>query len=859
MRFASGDRLGPFEILAPLGAGGMGEVYRARDSRLDRIVALKVLPTGLVTAPGRRVERFRHEARAVARISHPNICALHDVGEDGSSIFLVMEHVDGQTLAQRLEDGPMPVPLALRVAIGIADALDHAHRHGVVHRDLKPANVMLTRDGVKLLDFGLAKLKERDEEAAREVTKSHYLTEVGTIVGTAAYMSPEQIEGAELDARSDLFSFGVVLFEMLVGRRPFTAESRATLIAAIVAADPPSFSSLHVSTPPALERLIRRCLAKQPDDRWQTARDLAAELRWIGNAGSDATTQDVTSQSRHRGLVGGLAGAAVTALVCAAAAWWMWPTRVVAEYLPVTFRRGVVSSARFAPDGQSVVYSATWEGQPYSAFQMSPAAPAGRDLLLKDARILSISPAGDLAVLIGPQNIEQAFGVRTLARVPLLGGTRRDLLTGIVDADWIPGTDALAVIRDPGGNRNWTVEFPAGETVHEARAAWSLRVSPDGSRVAFFEGPILFGSAPQAQLTVIDRSGHKTTVSRNLTAFGLAWAPSGREIWFTATRPGLAAPHLRGVSLTGVERQIHRAPDWLVLHDISADGRALVSRNTIRISLVCKPRGNARERDLTWLLGSAPRGLSPSGDRLIFEDELGVAPSGNPMLYARGMDGSPPVPIGDGVGAALSPDGTLVLASTGEHFQVFRTGAGEMMTLSIGNLTRVADGAWLGDSKHIVFTGYSDDMPRGYIQEIPAGHPRPITPEGVVLAGKAAVRDESSVLGRAGDAWMLFPIDGGNAPSAPALTPRDIPLQWSHNGKYLYTVGSVEGARRAAVDVFRVAVATGDRTHWRTLEPSDPVGVEDMRETLTITPDAESYCYSYMRRLGDLFVVVGLE
>lgn len=560
-------------------------------------------------------------------------------------------------------------------------------------------------------------------------------------------------------------------------------------------------------------------------------------------------------------LLGGLAGAVLAALVGAVTVWSLWPTTGIAEYAPVTFRRGVVSSARFAPDGQSVVYSAAWEGQPYTAFHVSPAAPAGRDLLLKDSRVLSISRAGDLAVLFGPQTIEQPFGVRTLARIPLLGGTRRDLQAGVVDADWIPGTDALAVIRDPGSGRPWTVEFPVGTIVHEAPTAWSLRVSPDGSRVAFFEGPILFGSAPDAQLTVVDKSRRKTTLSQNLSAFGLAWAPSGREIWFTATRPSLlAAPHLRAVSLTGKERQIQRAPDWLVLHDIAADGKVLVSRNTIRISLACKPPGETRERDLTWLLSSAPRGLSAHGERVVFEDELGAASSGNPMLYVRSMDGSPAVPVGEGVGATLSPDGTLVLAATGDHFVVWPTGVGEMMTVMKGNLSRVAGGAWLGDSRHIVFTGYgADNVPRGYVQELPAGSPRAITPDGVVLAGKAAVRDEHSVLGRNGAAWMLFPIEGGNGQPAAALTPHEIPLQWSHGGRYVYTVASADGARQAAVDVARVTIATGERIRWKTLEPSDPVGVEDMRETLTITPDAESYCYSYARRLGDLFVVDGLK
>ncbi len=564
MRFASGARLGPFEILAPLGAGGMGEVFRARDTRLDRTVAIKVLPSELVNAPGRRVERFRHEARAIARITHPNICTLHDVGEDGAAIFLVMEYVEGATLARRLEDGPLPLPLAVRTAVQIADALDHAHRHGVVHRDLKPSNIMLTRDGVKLLDFGLAKLKERDEEVMGDATRSA-LTDAGTIVGTVPYMAPEQIEGHEVDARTDLFSFGIVLYEMVCGRRPFAGDSRASLMAAIVAAEPPALSSLQPQVPASLERLIARCLAKDPDDRWQTARDLAAELRWIAEGGSStaiappAPTRTVPQRAALWGAVG---GAAVTAAAVAVTVLSIWPRPVAADFRQVTYRRGAVSSARFVPDGQSFVYSASWEGQPYAAFLGRPESPDVRDLELPEARILSISRAGDMAVLFGPQNIERAFGLRTLARTPMAGGARRDVLTGIVDADWIPGTDALAVIRDPGSGRPWTVEFPVGTTVHEARAAWSLRVAPDGNRIAFFEGPSLFDSAPQAMITVIDKSGVKLTLSRGLSGFGLAWAPSGTEIWFTAARPRQQStgPQLHAVSLGGVSERCTALP-----------------------------------------------------------------------------------------------------------------------------------------------------------------------------------------------------------------------------------------------------------------------------------------------------------
>ena len=863
MRFAAGARLGHFEILSSLGAGGMGEVYRARDTRLDRTVALKLLPSELMRAPGRRVERFRQEARAIARITHPNICTLHDVGEDGSAIFLVMEYVAGTTLASRLTDGPLALPLAQRIAIGIADALDHAHRSGVVHGDLKPGNIMLTRDGVKLLDFGLARLRERDDQIPLDATQTERLTEVGAIAGTVPYMAPEQIEGRDIDERTDIFSFGVVLYEMVSGRRPFEGDTRVSLMAAIVSGEAPPLRSLQPQTPPSLERLIVRCLAKDRDDRWQTARDLAAELRWIVAEGPGTLpVPSATSRDRRRtALWGAAAGAAATAAVLATAAASMWPAPSVAEYLPATFRKGAVSSARFTPDGQSFVYSASWEGQPYAAF-LGRANPDARDLQLKDARIMSVSRSGEMAVLFGPQNITHTFGPRTLARIPMAGGARDDLLTGVVDADWIPGSDSLAVIRDPGSNRPWTVEFPAGTTVHETPAAWSLRVSPDGSRVAFFEGPMMFGSAPQAMITVIDRSGRKSTLTRAWAGFGLAWAPSGTEVWFTATRPapGEFAPSLHAVSLSGVDRAVYRAPTWLVLHDISADGRVLLSSNTININLACKQPGDTSERDLTWQLASAAKGLSPDGQTVVFEDELLSSPTGNPQVFSRRIDGSAAISIGEGSGAALSPDGQWVLALQGENLVLLPTGVGAMVTMPKGDLVRVADAAWLGDSKHIVFTGSAaGGKPRGYVQEVPAGLPKAVTPEGVVLAGKAAVRDDASVLGRAGDSWMLYSIHGHDPRPVAALRPDDLPLQWSHQGRYVYTVASTPGIRSAPFDIARVEIATGGRTLWKTLTPTDPVGVEDMRETVVITPDAQSYCYSYLRRLGDLFVVQGLK
>src|SRR5712692_5562582 len=291
MTLAAGTRLGPYEILSAIGAGGMGEVYRARDTRLDRIVAIKVLPTHLADRTELR-ERFEREARTIASLNHPHICTLHDIGHQDGTNYLVMEYLEGETLAERLKKGPLPMEQVLQYAIEIADALDKAHRKGVTHRDLKPGNIMLTKSGTKLLDFGLAKLRQDAAPAtplSELPTAKDALTAQGTIVGTLQYMAPEQLEGKEVEARTDIFAFGAVVYEMATGKKAFEGKSQASVISAIMSSDPPSMSSLQPMTPPALDRVVKRCLAKEADERWQSANDLTNELKWIAEGGSQVT------------------------------------------------------------------------------------------------------------------------------------------------------------------------------------------------------------------------------------------------------------------------------------------------------------------------------------------------------------------------------------------------------------------------------------------------------------------------------------------------------------------------------------------------------------------------------------------
>ena len=330
-----GTMLGPYEIQAKLGEGGMGEVYKARDTRLDRTVAIKILPAELSADPDRRV-RFEREAKTIASLNHPHICTLHDVGQHGDSIYLVMEHLAGETLADRLLKGRLPLDQALGVATEIAGALAAAHRQGITHRDLKPGNVMLTKAGAKLLDFGLAKLKGHGAEPAvgqltSLPTRTAPLTAEGTIVGTLQYMAPEQVEGKPADARTDLWALGTILYEMLTGKRAFEGTSAASLVAAILEHEPPPVASLQPLTPPALDRLVRRCLAKPPDDRPDTAHDVAEELRWLRESGGQAETRAVVPRRGAWRLAGWLAAVALACILSGAASLWLFQPRIAAR------------------------------------------------------------------------------------------------------------------------------------------------------------------------------------------------------------------------------------------------------------------------------------------------------------------------------------------------------------------------------------------------------------------------------------------------------------------------------------------------------------------------------------------------
>jgi eukaryotic-like serine/threonine-protein kinase len=860
-----GTHLGPYRIESLIGAGGMGEVYRARDTRLNRTVAIKVLPPLFSSGPELR-ERFEREAHAIAALHHPNICMLHDIGDvpDSSGLptappvrFLVMEYLEGNTLEACLKKGAMPLDRVLQHAIEIADALASAHRAGITHRDLKPANVILTRDGAKLLDFGLAKFRATIAlgRPTGGPTTQPPLTAEGMLVGTVQYMAPEQLEGKEADGRADLFAFGALLYEMATGRKAFLGDSRTGLIAAILRDDPPAMTTIQPALPRALDRVVRICLAKDPDSRFQSAHDLAAQVRWIRDGGAESIVAAGVSRPRRR--LAAWFGAATIALAAAAGATYVAVRPAdtpKASFRQLTFRRGYIDAARFTPDGQTIVYTAAWDGKPLQIFSMRVDNAESQPLPGPSGKLLAISRSGELAILT-----KLAGEIGTLARVPLGGVGVHEEIDHVIDADWSPDGKDLAVLRkNPTGP--YRLEYPAGTMVHE----WSVapvaypRISPDGALVAVVEGDNRGGG----WVTLVDRSGHAKRVTRDwhAVASGVVWSPSGAEVWFSASETGLNFG-IHGVTRDGRERVVHEGPGNEGIESVAADGRAVLLHYNRRGGMPGLAPGDAHERDLSYLDFSRPFSLSADGKTLAFT-ESGAGAGPFPTGFVRGTDGSSAIRLGEGVASALSPDGTsvLVVADGRSSLKVVPVGIGQPRRLETGNLVSINIlTAWSPDGTFIVFTANEPGRPRRiFVEPATGGGPRPVTAEGVTAVGGTIVvsPDSRYVLGRDSQSktWR-FPIGGGAPLPINGLAQGDAPLRWSGDGRSIWLLGR----DRFPARVFQLDVATGQRSLWREIADADPAGLDPDWLRVLISADGKSYVYGYMRTLSDLYLAEGLK
>jgi eukaryotic-like serine/threonine-protein kinase len=856
MTLSVGARLGPYEILAPLGAGGMGEVYRAKDPRLGREVAIKVLPA-FFSQDADRLRRLEREARAAGALNHPNITAVYDIGTHAGAPYVVSELLKGETLRGRLAGRALPPRKATDYALQIAHGLAAAHEKGIVHRDLKPENLFVTKDGrVKILDFGLAKLVHlKESDAQGEVHTTPLDTEPGVILGTLGYMSPEQVRGQPADVRSDIFAFGAILYEMLSGQRAFSGGSAAETMIAILTKEPPDLSVTNQAVPSGLERIVRHCLEKNPEERFHSAHDVAFDLETLSGVSAPGANPLALLAWRIRrpwaaALLGLLAAVGVAAYVAGRKAGFRRPP----DFYQLTFRRGFISGARFGAEGHAFVYSAAWEGNPPGLFAGRPGSAEATPLPPVDSQLLAVSSSGAMALQLRPKN-SGLYWIGTLAQEPLAGGAPRELLEGVQWADWSPDGKSLAIVRDFGGKNR--LEFPIGKSLYET-AGWVThpRVSSRGDLVAFLDHPSQNDDG--GSVAIVDGAGRKKTLSQGWSSiFGLAWAPGGREIWFTATHSG-ENRSLYAVSLKGRERLLAKAPGSLTLQDVAFDGRVLLTRDLTRLGILALAPGEAKERDLSWLDWSAVQDFSADGKTILFE-ESGQGGGPNYGIYIRKTDGSPAVRLGDGVAWALSPDGKWVASSPPGpapwKLMLLPTGPGEARRLP-GDAINHNGTRFFPDGRRIVFAG--NEPGRGvrlYVQDLAGGSARPISPDGVRTSPITVSPDGklASAVAPDGRTW-LYPVDGGEAAAMKELLDDEALTQWSPDGRFLY----VRNLGSLPARIFRVERKTGRRKLWRELMPSDPAGVFNIF-VIFVSADGNSYAYSYTRYLSDLYLVEGAK
>jgi Tol biopolymer transport system component/predicted Ser/Thr protein kinase len=867
MGLTSGTKLGPYEIQSPLGAGGMGEVYRARDTRLGRDIAIKVLPQHLSSNPDLK-QRFEREARAISSLNHPHICTLHDVGHQDGVDFLVMEYLEGETLAQRLKKGPLPLKETLKIGIEICEALDKAHRAGIIHRDLKPGNVMLTRNGAKLMDFGLAKAAGAGLGSASsstpllsaaqtmsEASPMSPLTTAGAMIGTIQYMAPEQIEGKEADARSDIFAFGAVLYEMTTGKRPFEGKSQISVASAILEKEPERISAHQPFTPAAFEHVVSACLAKNPEDRFQTAHDVKLELKWISENGAQLVAPEASeahAKARPQVLPWAVAATAVVLLLLTGGAFLLGRRNLPpVHYRMVSYREGILQTARFSHDGQTIVYSGQWEGDAPLVTTARIGSPESRPLGIPPATVAAVSSTDELAVIEGCEYIFLVDCGGTLASVNLSGGAPRELAEHVAYADWSPDSKQLAIVVDASNDAR--LEFPPGHVLYRQNSGWlgHPRFSPDGTMIAFENHPI---DSDDGSIDVVDLQGKRRVITQGwLSIEGLAWRPDGKEIWFAGTTNTAGwADAIHAVTLSGKERTVLTVP-WVRLHDIAPDGRVLLSRENWRSQLIGLFPGDKAEHPYSWLDDTTPTALSSDGQWLSFAESGEVYYlNGDRLAYYRRTDGSAAVSVGVGQ-AAISPDGKWILTyGRGSKILLQPVGAGETRELPTPGLTVFDNLAWSDDGRQIAYEALTSEGDWNvYTQKIDGGPPVLLKAKGR-NSGPALSPDGATVaLHQDGGGIALYPAGGGKPVVVKGATAAEFPVRFMEAGRSLLVIDN--SAKELALTV--VDLASGRRQLWKRLSLS----VQRKGKIIAVTPDLKYYAYYSPRYSSDLYLVENLH
>ena len=857
-----GRELSHFTITAKLGEGGMGEVYRAVDSRLGREVALKVLPEGFASDRDRRA-RFEREARLLAAVNHPNIATILGLETVDGHDVLVMELVEGEGLDERIARGPLGVDEVLRIAGQIAAALAAAHDRGILHRDLKPANIRIRPDGtVKVLDFGLAKVWDDGEEPGElgnSPTLTHRATAQGMILGTAAYMSPEQARATPVDRRSDIWSFGVVVWEMLTGRPLFCGETVTDVLAEVLRREL-DLGALPPATPAGLHRLLKRCLERDPARRWRDAGDLAIELEELAHPEEGGGGEGEASRERQArrwpwvaAVIAALGLGALGAWLVAGGRGAAGPARGAVTFEQKTFGQQVLYNARFLPDGRGVVYSAALEGNRPEVLLLQPGSLAPRRIAPRGTLFLSASSRGELAVLTDTTYLNHRVHVGTLARMSV-DGSPRPLIESVRDADWGPDGE-LAIIRRLSGLDR--LEYPPGNVLSEtAGYASEPRVSADGERIAFLDHPYWIDD--RGWVKVVDRAGNVETLTPEFWGLeGLAWAPGGERLVFSAgwgesLASGEPVLQARSVSVDGgdVRTRLGTASDLLVV-DVAPDGRWLAIEQETFYGAAARPPGATEDVDLSWLDLSWSASLSSDGRTLLFSNGRGGP---NYTVVMRRVDGSPISTLGEGDARGFSPDDRWAAGqiSSPQRIALYPTGPGETRHLERGPIEKYLNAQWFPDGASLLVTGNEPGRPpRSYRQSIDGGPPVPVTPEGIV--GTLSPQGDRVLAQVTPDRWELHSLDGGGTRPVPGLGAFDEPSGWSPDGTAIYVGRMGDVPRRLE----RVDLETGERSPSLIVGPPPQPGLIRVWMNDPVFDPDTGYAYNYLRRLGKLFVVHG--
>jgi Tol biopolymer transport system component len=842
------SKLGPYEILAQIGAGGMGEVYRARDTRLGRDVALKILPEEVSGEP-QRVIRFEREARAASALNHPNIISVYDVGREGETAYIVSELVDGESLRHAIAQGPLAARRVIEIATQMAEGLAAAHAAGIVHRDLKPENVMLTRDGrVKILDFGLAWQAFSSPGGHPETTPTQpVVTNPGAVLGTVGYMSPEQVRAQVADTRSDIFSAGVIVYEMLTGRRAFTGASSVEVMHAILKNDPPD---IEAPISPGLDRIVRRCLEKEPARRFQSAADLGFAIQAVSG-----TSWPPPAALKARALPRWWLAAGSCLFLTAAivvGAIWLNTRRAVSlpAYTPVVTSDGNVSDAYFY--GELPLYAFTPTDGVKHTYLIDNAGGTRELGIPAGGRVESISSRGELAILTS-----SGEDGGTLLRLSLAGGAPRQVLDRVVCAQWSPDGSELAIVRRVGNRQR--LEYPIGHALFQSdHPIFSCAVSPDGASVAFVAHDA--GKVNQWFANAVNRSGKVTQLGRvsgrELTSFPLLWRPDGKEIWYTSLESSELGV-IYALSLNGARRLLARYPGYVALLAISPSGKALLTEIT-NFRRVMLYRDGAEPSDLSWL-NTYSFGVSDDGAAVSLFDFT----SNRREFFVRFLRDSLPVRFENGkpYPGSVSPDGKWLAVSrekNGVAESVYvPTGPGEEYTLRADGVENPVHQSWLHDSTRFVFEGTRDGAHVAFIGDVAGGKPKQLAgaaqpPPGSMWLDVAPDDEHFFTLDSDGK-WRVRHVSGAGAKPIPNLTAGDEVLGWTADSKAVFVVGtgSLDTRRTDRVDI-----ETGSRTLWR--EDPNPKGWHAQWFQL-ITPDGKTRVYTFGHGISSLWITEGLR